>query len=334
MAPTRRSAVIELAVAQETFPIRGGFTISRGSRTQADVVVAALSEGGVVGRGECLPYARYGESVDGVVETIEGLRGRLARGLDRLGLQRVLPPGAARNALDCAFWDLEAKRAGRRVWELLGLPNAEPVVTAYTLSLDTAEKMKQAAAAAADRPLLKLKLSGSGDLDRVAAVREAAPAARIILDANEGWTAETYAELMPHLAALGVEMVEQPLPAGEDRALARMAHPVPVCADESCHDRATLPDLLGHYDTINIKLDKTGGLTEALALKAAAEAAGFGIMVGCMLATSLAMAPALLVAQNVQLVDLDGPLLLAEDRAEGLVFERSLIHPARPDLWG
>jgi L-alanine-DL-glutamate epimerase-like enolase superfamily enzyme len=326
--------MIDLSVRHEVFPLRESFTISRGSRTQADVVVAELSENGAIGRGECLPYARYGETVEGVIETIEGTRGRLAGGLDRLGLQTALPPGAARNALDCAFWDLEAKRAGRRVWELLGMPVPVPVVTAYTLSLDSPGKMKESAARVAHRELLKLKLSGADDLDRIAAVRAAAPTARIILDANEGWTTETYAELMPHLAALGVELVEQPLPAGEDAALAGMRHPVPLCADESCHDRASLASLAGRYDYVNIKLDKTGGLTEALALKAAAEAQGFKIMVGCMVATSLSMAPAALVAQGAAVSDLDGPLLLAGDRPDGLVYEGSLVHPPSAELWG
>jgi L-Ala-D/L-Glu epimerase / N-acetyl-D-glutamate racemase len=326
--------MIDLTVRHESFPLAGTFTISRGSRTQADVVVVELTEGGATGRGECLPYPHYGESVAGVVETIESLRGALARGLDRMGLQTALPPGAARNAVDCAFWDLEAKQAGCRVWDLLGRPAPRPVLTAYTLSFDTAENMGAAAAKAADRPLLKLKLAGPDNLDRIAAVRAKAPRARIILDANEGWTPAIYADLAPHLAVLGVGLVEQPLPAGEDQALATMQHPVPVCADESCHDRASLEALIGLYDFINIKLDKTGGLTEALALKAAAETHGLRIMVGSMVATSLSMAPALLVAQEAEVVDLDGPLLLACDRLDGLRYEGSLVHPPVPALWG
>jgi L-alanine-DL-glutamate epimerase-like enolase superfamily enzyme len=326
--------MIDLAVRHESFPLAGRFTISRGSRTQSDVVVVELTQDGVTGRGECLPYPRYGESVDGVIETIEGQRNALAHGLDRMGLQKALPPGAARNALDCAFWDLEAKQAGCRVWELLGQPAPKPVVTAYTLSFDSAENMGEAAAKAADRPLLKLKLGGPDNVDRIAAVRAKAPRARIILDANEGWTPAIYAELAPHLAVLGVELVEQPLPAGEDQALATMQHPVPVCADESCHDRAGLEALVGLYDFINIKLDKTGGLTEALALKAAAEAHGLRIMVGSMVATSLAMAPAHLVAQGAEVVDLDGPLLLAKDRSGGLRYEGSKVYPATDALWG
>lgn len=326
--------MIELTARHESFQIRGRFTISRGSRTQADVVVVALVQDGVAGRGECLPNPRYGESVDRTIETIESLRGPLAHGLDREGLQTALPPGAARNAMDCALWDLEAKRTGRRVWELLGLPAPQPVATAYTISLDTPEKMGAAAAAVADRVLLKLKLAGPENLDRIVAVRDQAPKARIVVDANEGWTPADYAELAPHLLDLRVEMVEQPFPAGEDQVLATMQHPVPVCADESCHDRSSLEKLVGLYDFVNIKLDKTGGLTEALKLRAAAEAGGYEIMVGSMVATSLAMAPATLIARDAKVVDLDGPLLLERDRAHGLTFEGSLIHPPEAALWG
>ncbi len=326
--------MIDLKIRHETFPLRDRFTISRGTRTRSDVVVAELARDGVVGRGECLPYPHYGESVEGVIATIEALRDPLAQGLDRTGLQSALPAGAARNALDCAFWDLEAKASGERVWTLLGLPAPHPVETAYTLSFDTAENMGAAAARMADRRLLKLKLSGPENLDRIAAVHANAPRARIVVDANEGWTPAIYEELAPHLVGLGVELVEQPFPAGADGALASMPRPVPVCADESCHDRGSLDRLDGLYDFVNIKLDKTGGLTEALALKAAAEALGFRIMVGCMLATSLSMAPALLVAQDAEVVDLDGPLLLDKDRADGLVYEGSTIHPPAPELWG
>ena len=326
--------MIELTVRRESWPIRGSFTISRGSKTASDVVVVELAKDGQVGRGECVPYARYGESLEGVMAAIEGQRAALAGGLDRIGLQKTLPPGAARNALDCAFWDLEAKQAGDRVWRLLGIDSLEPVVSAYTLSLDSVENMAAAAAENAWRPLLKLKLAGPEDLARVEAVRAAAPEARLVVDANEGWTPGAYAELAPPLAVLGVEMIEQPLPAGEDAALGSMQRPVKVCADESCHDAASLEGLAGRYDMVNIKLDKTGGLTEALHLKAAAEAAGLGIMVGCMLATSLAMAPALIVAQGAPVVDLDGPLLLGKDRPDGLTFEGSTIHPPAAELWG
>jgi L-alanine-DL-glutamate epimerase-like enolase superfamily enzyme len=324
-----------LTVRRETWPIRGTFAISRGSRTTAEVVVAELMESdGAVGRGECVPYERYGESVDGVVQVLEELGQRVADGLDRIGLQKVLPAGAARNALDCAFWDLEAKRAGHRAWQLLGLSPPKPVLTAYTLSLGTAEAMGRAAAEHAQRPLLKLKLAGPDDLARVEAVRQNAPRARLIVDANEAWTLADFVELAPRLQVLGVELIEQPLPAGQDEALAGLHRPVPVCADESCHDTSTLAGIAGRYDAVNIKLDKTGGLTEALRLKAAALAQGYAIMVGCMIGTSLAMAPAHLVAQGAQVVDLDAPLLLARDRPYGLRYDGSLVHPPEPALWG
>jgi L-alanine-DL-glutamate epimerase-like enolase superfamily enzyme len=323
-----------LSVRRETWPIRGRFTISRGSRTAIEVVVVELEAEGCRGRGEGVPYGRYGESLEGVIAAIEALRGDLAAGLDRAALQGRLPAGAARNALDCAFWDLDAKQTGKRVWDLAGLPAPEPVTTAYTLSLDSVENMRAAAKANAERPLLKLKLAGPEDLARVEAVREGAPTAGLVVDANEGWTPAFYDEIAPRLQALGVAMIEQPLHADHDQALARMERPVPVCADEACHDRASLPGLEGRYDMINIKLDKTGGLTEALKLKAEAEAAGYRIMVGCMLGTSLAMAPAMLVGQGAEVVDLDGPLLLAEDRSDGLLYEGSLLHPPAPALWG
>ena len=323
-----------LEIYLEEWPIRGTFTISRGSRTKAEVIVVELSDGAHLGRGECVPYAHYGESLKSVQGQIEELAGAITSGLGRDALQEALPAGAARNALDCAMWDLDARRAGKRVWELADLPAPAPLTSAYTLSLDTPCAMLDAARNNTARPLLKLKLAGPDDLARVEAVRSGAPDAAIIVDANEGWTEEIYADLAPKLAALGVEMIEQPLPAGDDAVLAGMARPVPVCADEACHDRASLPRLEGLYDMINIKLDKTGGLTEALALKRQAEAMGFKVMVGCMLATSLAMAPALLVAQGVSVVDLDGPLLLAEDRDHGLRFEGSDVYPADATLWG
>jgi L-alanine-DL-glutamate epimerase-like enolase superfamily enzyme len=326
--------MIELCVRRESWPLRNAFTISRGSKTSAEVVVVELSDGQHRGRGECLPYTRYGESVEGVIGALEEQSDSLRAGLDREALQSALPPGAARNALDCAFWDLEAKRRGQRVWALLGLPAPGPVTTAYTLSLAPADEMRAAAAAQAARPLLKLKLAGPDDLARVRAVREGAPAARLVVDANEGWTADFYCEIAPELAGLGVEMIEQPLPAGDDAALAEIERPIKVCADESCHDSASLARLKGLYDVVNIKLDKTGGLTEALRLKQEAEAAGFEVMVGCMVATSLSMAPAQLVAQNVAVVDLDGPLLLAEDRPDGLAFGGSLVYPPSARLWG
>ena len=323
-----------LVARRESWPIRGSFTISRGSKTMAEVVVAEIREDGRRGRGECVPYPRYGESVTGVLAAIEGLRGEIERGLTREELQGALPPGAARNALDCALWDLDAKTRGERAWEMEGLPGPEPTLTAYTLSLDEPGAMREAARAQRARPLLKLKLGGEGDIERVAAVREGAPEARLIVDANEAWTADGISRLMTDLAALNVAMIEQPLPADADDALADLARPVPVCADESCHDRASLERLAERYDVINIKLDKTGGLTEALALAAAAGEAGLGIMVGCMIGTSLAMAPATLLTPLAAFVDLDGPLLLARDRRPGLDFEGSLVHPPSAAVWG
>lgn len=319
-----------ISVTPDTFRLAEAFTISRGSRTEARVLTVTVTREGVTGRGECVPYARYDETLDSVTAEIEGL----AQGITRQALQDALPAGAARNAVDCALWDWEAKRSGSPVWVLAGLPVPAPVVTAFTLSLDTPERMQAAAARHAHRPLLKIKLGTPDDMPRLEAVRAGAPEARIIVDANEGWTAEVYSDLAPHLLRLGVEMVEQPLPAGQDDLLAEIARPLPVCADESCHDRASLPGLKGKYDMVNIKLDKTGGLTEALALKAAAEAEGYGVMVGCMVGSSLAMAPAVLLAQGAAIVDLDGPLLLAEDRATPLVFEGSVLHPPPSTLWG
>lgn len=322
-----------LHAAREVFPIRGVFRISRGARTESVVVAATISVGGLRGRGECVPYPRYGESVDSVLDQIEGARGAIESGIDRSELQSLLPAGAARNALDCALWDLEAKRAGKRVWELAGLPAPEPLTTAFTLSVDTPENMEQAARNAASRPLLKIKLTGDGDLARVQAVRRGAPRARMIVDANEAWTARHYESFAREIADLGVELIEQPLPAGKDDGLADVAHPVPVCADESCHDTGSLDGLGGRYEAINIKLDKTGGLTEALRLRAAARAAGRRIMVGCMIGTSLAMAPALLVAQGAEWVDVDGPLLLARDREGGFRYEGSTLQPLAAGLW-
>jgi L-Ala-D/L-Glu epimerase len=319
-----------ITVTPESFRLAEVFTISRGSRTEARVLTVTVAREGVTGRGECVPYARYGESLESVAAQIAGL----SQGIGRAELQEALPPGAARNAVDCALWDWEAKRAGRRVWELAGLPRPVPVVTAFTLSLDTPDRMQAAAARHAHRPLLKIKLGTPDDMPRLEAVRRGAPGARIIVDANEGWTAEVYADLAPHLVRLGVALVEQPLPAAEDAALLGLARPVPVCADESCHDRASLGGLAGKYDMVNIKLDKTGGLTEALGLRDAARAEGFRLMVGCMVGTSLAMAPAVLVAQGAEIADLDGPLLLAEDRPHPLAYDERGAHPPDPALWG
>ncbi|MBS0125932.1 N-acetyl-D-Glu racemase DgcA [Thetidibacter halocola] len=321
---------MSITVTRETFRLAETFTISRGSRTEAQVLTVRVTQGGVTGWGECVPYARYGETLDSVEAQVATLAGDLTR----LALQQALRPGAARNAVDCALWDLEAKQAGRRVWDLAGLPAPGPEITAFTLSLDTPDRMEAAAQRHAHRPLLKIKLGTPDDMPRLEAVRRGAPEARIIVDANEGWSAEIYADLAPHLARLGVALVEQPLPAGQDAALDGIARPVPLCADESCHDRASLPELRGRYDMVNIKLDKTGGLTEALALRDAALAAGFGVMVGCMVGSSLAMAPAVLVAQGAAVTDLDGPLLLAEDRPHALHYDAAGVHPPEAALWG
>ncbi len=319
-----------IEVTHDVFRLAQVFTISRGSRTEAKVLTVRVTREGVTGWGECVPYARYDETLESVEAQIRSL----PEGIDRLALQEALPAGAARNAVDCALWDLEAKQAGCRVWELAGLPAPGPEVTAYTLSLDTPEAMQAQAAKHAHRPLLKIKLGTPDDMPRLEAVRAGAPEARIIVDANEGWSAEVYADLAPHLLRLGVTLVEQPLPAGEDDALLGVDRPVPLCADESCHDRRSLPKLTGKYDMVNIKLDKTGGLTEALKLRDAARAEGYDVMVGCMVGSSLAMAPAVLVAQGAAITDLDGPLLLAADRAHGLLFDEAGVHPSDALLWG
>ncbi|WP_417840082.1 N-acetyl-D-Glu racemase DgcA [Tritonibacter scottomollicae] len=321
---------MKITVTPDVFKLAQVFTISRGSRTEAKVLTVRVEDGDHVGWGECVPYARYDETLETVTAEIEALPDVFTRE----ELQRLLPAGAARNAVDCALWDLEAKKAGKPVWELAGLDQPGPEITAYTLSLASPEEMQKQAAENAHRPLLKIKLGTPEDMPRLEAVRAGAPEARIIIDANEGWSAEVYAELAPHLLRLGVELVEQPLPAGEDEALIGMERPVPVCADESAHDCASLPKLKGKYDVVNIKLDKTGGLTEALKLRDAALAEGYQVMVGCMVGSSLAMAPATLVAQGALVTDLDGPLLLAEDRPEPLTFDAEGVHPPRPALWG
>ncbi len=323
-----------LSVAVERFPIAGTFTISRGAKTEAVVVTATISDGKATGRGECVPYARYGESVDSVTSAIEGVRAEVEAGCDRGALQTLLPAGAARNALDCALWDFDAKRLGVPAFQMAGLHRLAPATTAYTLSVGTPEAMAEAAAKAADRPVLKIKLAGAGDPARIAAVRAAAPDAQLIVDANEAWAEADLEGHFAACAAAGVALVEQPLPAGQDAALARVKRPIPVCADESVHDRAGLAALKDRYDAVNIKLDKTGGLTEALALAAEAERLAFSLFVGCMVGTSLAMAPAMLLAGRAQFVDLDGPLLLARDRSPGLVYEGSIVHPPAADLWG
>ncbi|MEM7189463.1 MAG: N-acetyl-D-Glu racemase DgcA [Pseudomonadota bacterium] len=325
---------MRLSTREDVFPIAGGFTISRGTRTESRVVTVEIEKDGIIGVAECYPYARYDETVDSVRKQVAAMGPSLMAGMDRIGLQTAMPAGAARNGVDCALWDWEAKAAGKRVWELAGLPEPGPEITAYTLSLEDPEVMRTRAAENAHRPLLKIKLGGAGDIERLRAVRDGAPNAKIVVDANEGWDAETYAKIAPVVLDLGVAMVEQPLPAGADDALAGMDRPLPVCADEACHDRASLPAIAGKYDMINIKLDKTGGLTEALALKAEAEALGLKIMVGCMIGSSLGMAPAVLAAQGAEVVDLDGPLLLAADRDHPLTYDAAGVHPSAPELWG
>ena len=329
---------LKVEASVETWPIAGSFVISRGAKREAAVVVARVSDGALVGRGECCPYARYGETVEGVRAAIAAV-GEVR---SRAELLQRMPAGAARNALDCALWDLEAKRAGTSAAALAGLPALHAVATAYTISLGAPGEMAAKAAAAPSMPLLKLKLGGGtgegGDAERLRRVRAACPAARLIADANEAWTPDILPELMAVAAEVGLELVEQPLPAEADRALGQIGSPgrnrVPVCADESLHTRADLPRLARLYDAVNIKLDKAGGLTEALALSADARAAGLKVMVGCMVATSLAMAPALLLAQSADWVDLDGPLLLARDRHPGLIYDGALVHPPAPALWG
>ena len=328
------STPVTLALTVESWPIAGSFGISRGSKTEAVVVVAELRDGDARGRGECVPYARYGESIDSVVSQIDAMRPKLDAGLDRLALQTSMPPGAARNALDCAFWDLEAKRRNVPVHEIAGLPVPHELATAYTISLDAPDAMAEAAQGAASRALLKVKLGAEGDAARIAAVRAAAPRSTLIVDANEGWNDDNLAANFAACAEAGVTLVEQPLPQGKDQALGRMKRPIPVCADESVHDHASFRALVEKYDAVNIKLDKAGGLTEAMAMMTEARQRNFTIMVGCMVATSLAMAPAVLLAQNASFVDLDGALLLNKDRPNGLRYADSLVYPPSPALWG
>ena len=328
------SPPLSLSVQVERWPIAGTFAISRGAKTEATVVVAELFDGRVRGRGECVPYRRYGETLEGIAAEITGMEAAIARGLDREALQAAMRPGAARNALDCAFWDLAAKQSGRPAHEIAGLPPPQPLLTAYTISLAAPDAMAAAAEKVAGRALLKVKLGGGDDRARIAAVRRAAPRCELIVDANEGWTPDNLASNLAACAEAGVTLAEQPLPVDRDDALAKVPHPLPICADESAHSEASLATLIGKDDAVNIKLDKAGGLTEALAMARQADELGLRVMVGCMVATSLAIAPAILVAQRASVVDLDGPLLLARDRPQGLYYEDSRVHPALPDLWG
>ena len=321
---------MNIKVKIDVFPLKSIFTISRGSRSKAEVLTVSIEENGYFGFGECVPYSRYNETLESVSNLINDISIT-----NRLDLQSILPPGAARNALDCAFWDLEAKQKNTTAYELANLNVPLPIQTAYTLSLDNPELMGKQAKQNSHRPILKIKLGGGElDLRRIESVTENAPNSSIIVDANEGWTIEEYKKLSPYFLKLGVKMVEQPLPAHDDSALIDIERLLPVCADESCHDRKSLDSCLGKYDLINIKLDKTGGLTEALLLKEQAQSMGFDIMVGCMIGSSLAMAPAIMLAQNVKWVDLDGPLLLSEDRNNPLTFNDNRIHPPSRNLWG
>ncbi len=325
---------MQLTARSETWPLARTFRISRGARTEAVVVVAEVSDGVTTGLGESVPYARYGETVERVIADIEAMRNDVENGLTRKALQQFMPAGAARNALDCALWDFEAKRSGKRHWDLAGLPAPSRIVTVETVSLDDVDVMRREAAKISHKPLLKMKLADEGALDRIRAVHEGAPNSRIIVDANEGMDLSTLLAIAPELKALNVAMLEQPFRVGEDAVLNDISCDVPLCADESCHTTADLPGLKGRYDFINIKLDKTGGLTEALRLRDAALAEGFGIMVGCMMGTSLGMAPAVLVAQGAEFVDLDGPLWMARDRDPGLHYEAEFVSPPDAAFWG
>jgi L-alanine-DL-glutamate epimerase-like enolase superfamily enzyme len=321
---------LQVRAEVEIWPLADAFVISRGAKTEAHVVVATVSDGGHSGRGECVPYARYDESVDGVAAAIAAAQVPSSR----FALHASVPPGAARNAIDCAMWDLEAKRAHRSVAALAGLPDLRPVPTCFTLSLGTAEGMAAKAAAVPHLKLLKLKLGGVGDAERMAAVRHARPDARLVADANEAWQPEMLQPYLAAAAAAGIELIEQPLPVDADGALASVDRVVPVCADESVHTSADLRALRDRYDAVNIKLDKAGGLTEALAMSRTARELGLRIMAGSMVGTSLAAAPALLLAQDADWADLDGPLLLARDREHGLDIRDGVIAPPQPALWG
>lgn len=322
---------IRIEARSESWPLKDAFTISRGSKTTAHVVVVTVRDGAYEARGEAVPYARYGETVDGVLADINRIAPAIVGHRD---LVHVLKPGAALNALDCAFWDLEAKRSGTSVATLAGLPEPVTKLTAFTISLDTPDAMAAKAAEVRDLPLLKLKLGGAGDAERMRAVRDARPNARLLVDANESWTPDLLAELITVAAACKVEVIEQPLPASADDALRSVAHAVPICADESVHTAADLDQLENLYDAVNIKLDKAGGLTGALALSREARRRGLKVMIGSMVATSLAVAPAMLLAAEAEWIDLDGPLLLARDRQPSLRIENGMIFPPASELWG
>jgi len=319
------------------------FSISRGESDNFDVVIVKLEQNGIMGWGESSPTERYCETAYKTISLIENFRKELENGISRNEIQSMMPKGAARNAVDCAMWDLEAKMANKRVWELsefskhlqidnLGKPKI--VTTVYSIGLDTPKKMGYLAKKNSKRPILKIKLTGDGDLERLNSIKENAPDSRLIVDANEGWEPEHYSRFVPEFLKLGVEMIEQPFPADKDNLLKNFDHPIPICADESCHDRNDLPHLEGLYEFINIKLDKTGGLSEAMYLQKEAESKGFKTMVGCMSSTSLGIAPAFLIAQHAKIIDLDAPLYLYNDRSFPIKYELSNVFPPSEHLWG
>jgi L-Ala-D/L-Glu epimerase len=326
---------MDFQIETEVWPLAGVFRIARGARTHAQVVTVRVANNGARGHGECVPYARYGETPESVTAQLEAIRPRVEAGISLDDAQTLLPPGAARNALDCALWDLLAKSTGKPVWQLAGLDTApQPVLTAYTISLDAPEAMAEAAIKATGRPLLKVKIGGADDIERIRAVVSARPDARLIVDANEGLSQDTLPTLLRQARALNIEVIEQPFGEHADRGLGLLAAPVAMCADESFHTSADIEHLLVNYDAVNVKLDKTGGLTEGLKAVRSARAAGLKVMVGCMVGTSLVTAPAILLAQMADWVDLDGPLLLDRDRPDGLFYDGSILHPASPALWG
>jgi len=319
-----------LNVEQNSFELKQKFTISRGSRNSAEVLTVSISDSGFIGLGECVPYKRYGENIKSVSDEILSI----SLPINNQSLQKILKPGAARNAVDCALWDLKAKKEGKPVWQLLNLKKPKPTITAYTISLSNPTKMMKEAKSKSDYPILKIKLGGKNDEQCIKAVREGSPSSRIIVDANEGWNIDSYNYLVPIFKNIGVEMIEQPFPSNQDYLLKNLDRKIPICADESCHDVKSLKKLIGLYDFINIKLDKTGGLTEAINLLEAAKESGFKIMLGCMVGTSLAMAPAFLLSGACDIVDLDGPLLLKNDRTNPIRYENSLAFPISEGLWG
>ncbi|MBX7146403.1 MAG: dipeptide epimerase [Alphaproteobacteria bacterium] len=324
----------QLVIKHESWPISGKFSISRGSKTSAEIVLVEINVEDKKGRGECVPYPRYQETVESVIAQIETTRYFIEHGITRQDLQSLLPAGAARNALDCALWDLEAKQNNTSVGQKLGCEPLHPITSTYTISLGTPEEMGKAASLHADKPLLKIKLSGQQDIERLLEIRKNAPNARLIIDPNESWTFDQLQSYMPALIKIGIELIEQPLPAKQDQQISNYNFPIILCADESCHDRSYLPSLKNKYQAVNIKLDKTGGLTEALSMLNESRTRGFKIMVGCMVGTSLAMAPAMFLAQNADWVDLDGPLLLAYDRDPGLILKNNQLYYPDIGLWG